>query len=125
MPRRRRQLDSLLKYAVEAHGGLRAWDKLQSLRANVSIGGAVWDLKQFPWSDCYRRIFSGPDAISPGRNTVTANRQCVEVSAQTDTSHRDLHRFTCIMTGCGQECHLHDDSDNEKEDLTYEEGNIQ
>ena len=45
---RRKRLDNLLKFALEAHGGLRAWDKLQSLRANVSIGGALWDLKQLP-----------------------------------------------------------------------------
>ena len=45
---RRKRLDNLLKFALEAHGGLRAWDKLQSLRANVSIGGALWDLKHIP-----------------------------------------------------------------------------
>jgi hypothetical protein len=41
-------LDSLLKFVIEAHGGLSAWDRLQSLHANVPIGGAVWDLKQLP-----------------------------------------------------------------------------
>jgi hypothetical protein len=41
-------LDNLLKFALEAHGGLSAWNKLQSLRANVSIEGALWDLKQIP-----------------------------------------------------------------------------
>jgi hypothetical protein len=41
-------LDNLLKFAVEAHGGLSTWDKLQSLHASVSIGGALWDLKQLP-----------------------------------------------------------------------------
>jgi hypothetical protein len=41
-------LDNLLKYAIEAHGGLNAWNKVQSLHANVSIGGALWDLKQLP-----------------------------------------------------------------------------
>jgi hypothetical protein len=41
-------LDNLLKFALEAHGGLSAWDKLPSLYANVSIGGALWDLKQLP-----------------------------------------------------------------------------
>jgi hypothetical protein len=38
----------LLKLAVEAHGGLSAWEKLQGLRANVSVGGALWDLKHTP-----------------------------------------------------------------------------
>jgi hypothetical protein len=41
-------LDNLLNFALEAHGGLSAWDKLQSLHANISIGGALWDLKQVP-----------------------------------------------------------------------------
>ena len=38
----------MLKFALEAHGGLSAWDKLHGLHANVSIGGALWDLKQLP-----------------------------------------------------------------------------
>jgi hypothetical protein len=41
-------LDNLLKSAIEAHGGLNAWNKFQRLHANVSIGGALWDLKQLP-----------------------------------------------------------------------------
>lgn len=41
-------MDNLLKFALEAHGGLKAWSNLQSLRANVSIGGALWDMKQLP-----------------------------------------------------------------------------
>jgi hypothetical protein len=45
---RRKRLDNLLQFALEAHGGLNAWNKLQSLHANASIGGALWDLKQIP-----------------------------------------------------------------------------
>jgi hypothetical protein len=41
-------LDDLLKFAIEAHGGLNAWNQLQNLHANVSIGGALWDVKQLP-----------------------------------------------------------------------------
>jgi hypothetical protein len=41
-------LDSLLKLALEAHGGVKAWNRLQSLKANASIGGALWDRKQLP-----------------------------------------------------------------------------
>jgi hypothetical protein len=41
-------VDGLLTKAIEAHGGLNVWNKLQSLRANVSIGGAIWDQKQVP-----------------------------------------------------------------------------
>src|SRR4030095_1993217 len=48
MPNRRERLDNLLTNAIEAHGGLVAWNKLQTLRANVSIGGALWDLRGVP-----------------------------------------------------------------------------
>jgi hypothetical protein len=41
-------LDNLLKFVIEAHGGLNAWNKFESLRAGVSIGGALSDLKQLP-----------------------------------------------------------------------------
>jgi len=41
-------LDNLLTSAIEAHGGLNAWTRLQSLHANVSVGGALWDLKGVP-----------------------------------------------------------------------------
>ena len=41
-------MDSLLKLALEAHGGLNAWNRLQSLQANVAIGGGLWDQKQLP-----------------------------------------------------------------------------
>jgi hypothetical protein len=41
-------LDSLLKLALQAHGGLNAWNKFESLQATVSIGGALWDQKQLP-----------------------------------------------------------------------------
>lgn len=39
-------MDSLLQLAIERHGGLNAWNKLHSLQANASIGGALWDQKQ-------------------------------------------------------------------------------
>jgi hypothetical protein len=41
-------MDNLLRSALEAHGGLKAWSSLQSLRANVCIGGALWNQKQLP-----------------------------------------------------------------------------
>jgi hypothetical protein len=36
-------MDDLLTTAIEAHGGLNAWNQFESLRANVSIGGSLWD----------------------------------------------------------------------------------
>ena len=48
MPNRRTRLDNLLKIATDAHGGLNAWNQFESVRASVSIGGALWDQKQLP-----------------------------------------------------------------------------
>jgi hypothetical protein len=41
-------MDNLLALAVDAHGGLNAWNKFQSLHANVAIGGVLWDQKGLP-----------------------------------------------------------------------------
>jgi hypothetical protein len=41
-------LDSLLKLVLEAHGGLDTWNKVESLQANVSIGGALGDQRHLP-----------------------------------------------------------------------------
>jgi hypothetical protein len=40
--------DDLLAFAVRAHGGLDRWNDFTSLDAQVSIDGAIWDLKQQP-----------------------------------------------------------------------------
>jgi hypothetical protein len=41
-------MDKLLALAVDAHGGLDVWNRFESLHADVSIGGALWDMKQIP-----------------------------------------------------------------------------
>jgi hypothetical protein len=41
-------LDNLLTLAIEAHGGLNAWNEFEKLHANVSIGGVLWDAKGIP-----------------------------------------------------------------------------
>ena len=41
-------MDELLALAVDAHGGLNAWNKFKVLRVHASIGGALWDMKQIP-----------------------------------------------------------------------------
>ena len=38
----------LLKMAVEAHGGIERWNEFNTLRAELSIGGAIWEVKQQP-----------------------------------------------------------------------------
>lgn len=39
-------MNDLLSLALEAHGGLRRWDAFSKLRAEVSVDGAIWHLKQ-------------------------------------------------------------------------------
>jgi hypothetical protein len=41
-------MSDLLEMAVEAHGGLDRWNEFNTLRAEVSIGGAIWEVKQQP-----------------------------------------------------------------------------
>jgi hypothetical protein len=40
--------DDLLALALDAHGGLEHWNAFTSLTAQVSIAGAIWDVKQQP-----------------------------------------------------------------------------
>jgi hypothetical protein len=41
-------MNDLLKLAVNAHGGLPHWNKLNTIEAHISIGGAIWDFKGQP-----------------------------------------------------------------------------
>jgi hypothetical protein len=38
-------MNSLLKFAIEANGGLDRWNQLSSLTANMSVTGALWPIK--------------------------------------------------------------------------------
>jgi hypothetical protein len=38
-------LPDLLDTAVEAHGGLARWNEVSSVKIDVSITGAIWDVK--------------------------------------------------------------------------------
>ena len=41
-------MNKLLALAVDAHGGLDVWNRFENLHADVSIGGALWGMKQIP-----------------------------------------------------------------------------
>ncbi|WP_035687032.1 hypothetical protein, partial [Bradyrhizobium sp. Cp5.3] len=41
-------MNDLLAFAVEAHGGLARWNAFSRLRAELSVDGAIWHLKQQP-----------------------------------------------------------------------------
>src|SRR6266403_3597360 len=48
VPDRRMKLNGLLAFAVDAHGGPARWDAFSGLRAELSIDGAIWHVKQQP-----------------------------------------------------------------------------
>ncbi|GAA0309021.1 hypothetical protein GCM10009087_18820 [Sphingomonas oligophenolica] len=41
-------MNDLLAFAVEAHGGMERWNAFTRLRAELSVGGAIWEIKQQP-----------------------------------------------------------------------------
>jgi hypothetical protein len=41
-------MNDLLKFAVQAHGGLELWNNLKTINAGASITGAIWHVKSRP-----------------------------------------------------------------------------
>jgi hypothetical protein len=41
-------MNDLLQVAVNAHGGLERWNQLKTVKASVSITGAIWQRKGKP-----------------------------------------------------------------------------
>ena len=41
-------MNDLLNLAVEAHGGLKRWSQLTTVKASLSITGKLWQLKAQP-----------------------------------------------------------------------------
>jgi hypothetical protein len=41
-------MNELLQFAVDAHGGLAAWNAFTDLELKATIGGAIWDFKRNP-----------------------------------------------------------------------------
>src|SRR6476620_11989594 len=48
VPERRLKMKNLLAFAVDAHGGLARWNAFSRLRAELSVDGAIWHVKQQP-----------------------------------------------------------------------------
>lgn len=42
------RMKDLLTFAVEAHGGLERWGRLETLSAELTVGGAIWEVKKQP-----------------------------------------------------------------------------
>src|SRR5258708_8130407 len=46
--RSRCKMNSLLKFAIDAHGGLERWNEWDYLTADLSVTGAIWHVKGKP-----------------------------------------------------------------------------
>lgn len=43
-----KKMKDLLKFTIEAHGGLENWNRFESISARIVCGGVTWDLKKQP-----------------------------------------------------------------------------
>jgi hypothetical protein len=43
--RRELEMDELLKFALKAYGGLKRWTELTEIKADLSVTGALWQVK--------------------------------------------------------------------------------
>jgi hypothetical protein len=91
-------MNDLLEMAVEAHGGIKRWNEFNTLRAELSIGGAIWEVKQQPGllSDKTFEIQTKQERLSitpfssPGQSAVfVPSRQTLETSDGTIVESRD------------------------------------
>jgi hypothetical protein len=41
-------MNDLLGFAIQAHGGTQRWDEFKTLKAELSVDGAIWRIKQLP-----------------------------------------------------------------------------
>src|ERR1700733_739858 len=41
-------MTELLDIVLEAHGGLDRWNQLSTIRAKMTVAGAIWEFKQKP-----------------------------------------------------------------------------
>jgi hypothetical protein len=92
-------MSSLLELAIEAHGGLKRWNEVQRFEAQLSITGAIWDLKQVPdifKSVTMRALIQTPEvALLPvggdGNRTFVAADELVWESDSGEVLERRIH----------------------------------
>lgn len=91
-------LNDLLALAVEAHGGLLRWNEFKTLKAELSVGGAIWHVKQQPGLltdkifeiDTHaERLTITPFTASDRRSVFVPNRLMLETLDGTAIESRD------------------------------------
>jgi hypothetical protein len=71
-------MNDLLAFAIDAHGGLDRWNTFTRLKAEVSIDGAIWHVKQQPGVlkdkvleiDTHKQLLTITPFLAPGQRSV-------------------------------------------------------
>lgn len=91
-------MDELLTLAVKAHGGLDRWNAFKTLRAELSVDGAIWRIKQqpglltekvFELATHEERLTITPFTAPDRRSTFVPGRLALETLDGTVVEQRD------------------------------------
>jgi hypothetical protein len=93
----KKEMNELLRLAVEAHGGLDRWKKVKAIRVTASITGAIWYLKGKPdfLKNVVLTVETGNERVAvdfPGqdkRAIFEPNRVVIETAAGNLIQFRD------------------------------------
>ncbi|AXQ29588.1 hypothetical protein D0B54_13200 [Solimonas sp. K1W22B-7] len=89
-------MNDLLALAIEAHGGFDRWNSIRTIEADLSVGGALWDMKQLPGifrdklvvaETRRQRLSLAP--FGEGRLVFTPERVWTEDASGRSLQHRD------------------------------------
>src|SRR5215469_12420984 len=69
-------MKDLLTFAIEAHGGLKRWNELSKVSADLDVGGVLWGLK------------GQQGFVGPSRVTASLHYQWASHSPFLDPAHR-------------------------------------
>lgn len=84
-------MSDLLELAIAAHGGWERWEQLRQITAQVSVGGAMWQLKAWP------------DVLAEARFEIDPHRQRTEYSLSNDSGRRSVYEpdLTALVASDG------------------------
>ena len=91
-------MEDLLTSALKAHGGLDRWDAFRTLRAELTVDGAIWRIKQqpglltdkaFELATHEERLTITPFTAPDRRSSFVPGRLALETLDGTAVEHRD------------------------------------
>ena len=87
-------MKDLLNFVVEAHGGLRRWNKVEAVTVAASVTGEIWKVKSKP--DYLKNVIFEVETYN---RTVTAPDEDGNVDLATGTKrvYNERYRFTDLL----------------------------